>query len=82
MKTVGKGSSFWEDARQLLTIRDSYVELYDATPSGSKKYITTAWQDYLAKSIKNYDPALANLFNIYFADDALKSTSIKFKENK
>lgn len=82
MTAVGKGSNFWEDARELIGYRDSYAEAYAAAPSGSKKYVTTAWQDYLAKSIKNFDPALANLVSIYFANDSLKSTSIQLKENK
>ena len=82
MDSVGKGSNFWEDARNLLTIRDSYAEVYAAAPTGSKKYITSAWQDYLAKSTKKFDPALANLIDIYFANDSLRATSIQLKENK
>ena len=82
MDAVGKGSNFWEDARNLLTIRDSYAEVYAAAPTGSKKYVTSAWQDYLAKSTKKFDPALANLIDIYFANDSLRVTSIQLKENK
>jgi hypothetical protein len=82
MDAVGKGSPFWEDAKELLNTRSAYTEAYAAAPTGSKKYVTEAWQDYIAKSIKNFDPSLANLINIYFANDSLKSTSIKLKENK
>lgn len=82
MSTVGKGSSFWIDARDLLSYRDSYAEAYANAPSGSKQLVTAAWQDYLAKNIKKFDPALAGIVDIYFANDALKSTSIKLKEQK
>lgn len=82
MDTVGKGSSFWQDTRDLLEYRDAYAEAYQNAPTGSKGLVTAAWQDYLAKNIKLFDPALAGIVDIYFANDALKATSIKLKEQK
>jgi hypothetical protein len=70
-------SNFWTHAQAFMKYRNSYVELYQNAPTGSKGDVQAAWTDYLQKSVHQWDPSLANLIERYFYNDKLKSTNIK-----
>jgi hypothetical protein len=82
VKNIAKGSPFWKDAEQFVKIREGYEELYSLAPRGAKEDVQTQWLDYVDSFARISDPAFANLINRYFLADKLKSSSVKFKENK
>jgi hypothetical protein len=81
MEQYGNGQ-FWQHAKALMQYRDSYAKLYADVPAGSKGYVQEEWVKYLNSSLKQWDPALQNLINIYFINDNLKETVVKVKESK
>jgi hypothetical protein len=81
MEQYGNGQ-FWQHANALLQYRDSYAKLYSDAPAGTKGYVQEKWVEYLNSSLKQWDPALQNLINIYFINDNLKETVVKIKETK